>query len=196
MMQIPIIRSVLILAVLIAPLANAALFRKDDPDKAREKIQEMRETVLQRLYSEQPATKAIIANSVGYAVFDNTGINLLVVSTANGKGVAHDKKTGKDIYMSMFSAGGGFGAGIKTFSAIFAFHTQGAFDQFVEEGWDLSAQADVAATTDGEEQEGAGSTGLAMNVDQEVSVYQLTEKGLALQATLQGTKYWKNKDLN
>jgi hypothetical protein len=29
-----------------------------------------------------------------------------------------------------------------------------------------------------------------------VSIYQLMENGLALQATLQGTKYWKSQKLN
>ena len=29
-----------------------------------------------------------------------------------------------------------------------------------------------------------------------VELYQLTKNGLALQATLQGTKYWKDRDLN
>jgi hypothetical protein len=29
-----------------------------------------------------------------------------------------------------------------------------------------------------------------------MEIYELTESGLALQATIQGTKYWKDKDLN
>jgi hypothetical protein len=29
-----------------------------------------------------------------------------------------------------------------------------------------------------------------------VEIYQITKNGLALQATLQGTKYWKDKKLN
>ena len=29
-----------------------------------------------------------------------------------------------------------------------------------------------------------------------VDIFQITKNGLALQATLQGTKYWKDKDLN
>jgi hypothetical protein len=29
-----------------------------------------------------------------------------------------------------------------------------------------------------------------------VEIYQITKNGLALQATLQGTKYWKDRDLN
>ncbi|MGK0501004.1 MAG: hypothetical protein ACJAYG_002658, partial [Oceanicoccus sp.] len=30
----------------------------------------------------------------------------------------------------------------------------------------------------------------------DITVYQLTENGLALQAMVKGTKYWKDKDLN
>jgi hypothetical protein len=29
-----------------------------------------------------------------------------------------------------------------------------------------------------------------------MEIYQFTENGVALQATIQGTKYWKDKDLN
>jgi hypothetical protein len=29
-----------------------------------------------------------------------------------------------------------------------------------------------------------------------MEIYQFTEAGIALQATLAGTKYWKDKDLN
>jgi hypothetical protein len=36
----------------------------------------------------------------------------------------------------------------------------------------------------------------AATVVEGVSIYQLTENGLALQATLQGTKYYKDDDLN
>ncbi|MBP7483460.1 MAG: hypothetical protein KA788_13060 [Lacunisphaera sp.] len=36
----------------------------------------------------------------------------------------------------------------------------------------------------------------AGNVIDGVELYQLTKNGLALQATLQGTKYWKDRDLN
>jgi hypothetical protein len=41
-----------------------------------------------------------------------------------------------------------------------------------------------------------GSAEGAATLVQGVTVYQLTDQGLALQATLQGTKYWKNDDLN
>jgi len=36
----------------------------------------------------------------------------------------------------------------------------------------------------------------AKSADLDIITYQLTESGAALQATLQGTKYWKHRDLN
>jgi len=55
----------------------------------------MRQVTLNDLYKQLPGAKEAIENSAGYAVFDNVGINLLVVSTGNGSGVAHDKKPPK-----------------------------------------------------------------------------------------------------
>ena len=65
-------------------------------------------------------------------------------------------------------------------------------DAFVEKGWDFSGQVDAAAKS---EKKGAAVAGAA-TVIPGVEIYQITKNGLALQATLQGTKYWKDKDLN
>ncbi|MGI9202831.1 MAG: YSC84-related protein, partial [Woeseiaceae bacterium] len=73
---------------------------------------------------------------------------------------------------------------------------QDAFDQFVEKGWNFTGQADAAATTDSENDEEVGSMETAVGLNEGVTVYQMTDKGLALQVTLQGTKYWRNDDLN
>jgi lipid-binding SYLF domain-containing protein len=151
---------------------------------------------ISRLYEEKPSAEAMIEKSVGYAVFSNTGINVLLVSTANGKGMAHDNESNTDTYMKMFSAGGGVGLGVKKFSAVFIFHDRDAFDQFVEKGWNFSGQVDAAATSDAEQNKEAGSMGTAVGLNEGVTVYQMTDKGLALQATLQGTKYWKDDKLN
>ncbi len=194
-------RKIIAVGVLIAGLmfmlqANAQLFGRKDPDEKRADLMQMREEVLARLYDEVPDAQRRIAISAGYAVFDNKGFNLLILSTANGKGIAHDNNSGKDIYMKMFSAGGGIGAGIKSFSGVFIFNTRNAFDNFIESGWDFSAQIDAAATTDSQNNRQAGSAEAVIGLNQEVEVFQMTDKGLALQATLQGTKYWKDDDLN
>jgi hypothetical protein len=55
-----------------------------------------------------------------------------------------------------------------------------------------SAQTDAAAKAG---EKGAAYSG-AVEVAPDVWVYQITKNGLALQLTLQGTKYYKDDDLN
>jgi hypothetical protein len=59
----------------------------------------MRDKTLAQLYDEKPAAREILEGSAGYAVFSNTGVNVLVVSTASGEGVAHDNESGRESYM-------------------------------------------------------------------------------------------------
>ena len=67
-----------------------------------------------------------------------------------------------------------------------------AFANFVESGWEANVQADAAAIAEGR---GGAVTG-AVTVAPGVDLYQLTKTGLALQATIQGTKYYKDDELN
>jgi lipid-binding SYLF domain-containing protein len=81
---------------------------------------------------------------------------------------------------------------VKDFRVIFVFENDNALAHFLDSGWSGSAQADAAAK--------AGKTGGALSGAVEVApgvwVYQITKDGLALQLTLQGTKYYKDGDLN
>ncbi len=167
---------------------NALADKQDD----RQEILEMRQEVLAKLYKEEPSVKGKIKAAKGYAVFSNIGVNLIFLSAGGGSGVVHDNGSGKDTYMNMGSAGVGIGFGVKDFSAVFIFHTQDALANFIEYGWDFSGQADAAAKSGKKGAEGSAA-GTIVNG---VSIYQMTESGLALQATLQGTKYWVDSDLN
>jgi hypothetical protein len=66
-----------------------------DPEEKRQTIQKMRQETLAELYKYAPHAKDEIGKAVGYVVFNDTGINVFVISTANGWGVAHDNKNGK-----------------------------------------------------------------------------------------------------
>ena len=156
-------------------------------------IHQMRNTDLAELYKLAPSAKQHISNAYGYAIFDNIGINLLLVSTGQGYGVAHNNRTGKDTYMKMFSAGVGVGLGVKDFRGTFVFQNKGVFDQFVNTGWSAEAQVDAAAKVD---KKAGGAVSLAIDVAPGIKLYQITKNGLAAQATIQGTKYWKDKELN
>ena len=75
---------------------------------------------------------------------------------------------------------------------VFAFETDEALSNFLNSGWSGSGQADAAAKA---RESGGAYSGAAM-IEPGVWVYQITKKGLALQLTLQGTKYYKDDDLN
>jgi lipid-binding SYLF domain-containing protein len=120
------------------------------------------------------------------------GANLLLLSTARGAGIAVNSKTKRDTFMKMISAGAGLGIGLKDYRVIFAFETEQALKKFLDSGWDGSAQTDAAAKTS----KSGGAYSGAVSIAPGVWVYQITKKGLALQLTLQGTKYYKDDDLN
>lgn len=174
-----------------APLAQA---RKKTAEEQRAAVKKMQKEVLEELYELHPAAKAKIKKSVGYAVFSNVGINLVLASFAGGRGIVVEKGLMSDTetYMKMGSAGLGLGLGVKDFRAVFVFHDKAKLRWFIEKGWDFSGQADAAAKSG----EKGASADLAGNPIQGVEIYQITKNGLALQATLQGTKYWQDDDLN
>lgn len=144
------------------------------------------------VYKYAPDSKKMIADAYGYATFSNLGVNLILLSAEGGKGVAHNNQSGQNTYMNMASGGVGFGLGVKDFRIVFIFENKKVFDNFVNNGWEANAQADAAAKVG----EDGGALNAAITVEPGLRIYKLTQNGLALQATIQGTKYWKDGDLN
>ena len=156
----------------------------------RENIMDMHDAALAELYEKKPETKKMIKKAPGYAVFSDVNVNVIFFSAAAGHGVAINDN-GKKIYMKMAQGGIGLGLGVKDFRAIFIFETEAAFDRFITKGWEAEAQADAAFKAD--EKGGAASGATTF---QDFKIYKLTKSGAALQATIAGTKYWKDKELN
>jgi lipid-binding SYLF domain-containing protein len=170
---------------------QAGGLRNAPPEEQRRGIQSMRQDVLTKLYASKPDTRAQIGSASGYAVFSNANINLVFASFGGGRGVIHDNSSGTDTYMRMGEVGVGLGAGVKDFRAIFVFHDHDALERFLDVGLSIGGQADVAVKA-GDLGAAAGGEALIDNV----SVYQLTESGIALQATIKGTRYWQDAELN
>jgi len=176
----------------VAMLSTSVCLAADDNDEKREKTRKMAAESLQDLYKLEPSAQATIQKAAGYAVFDNMGVNVLLLSTARGSGLAVNNTTKQETFMKMMSAGAGLGMGVKDYVVVFVFANDKAFAQFLESGWSGSAQGDAAAKVG----EKGGAYSGAAEVAPGVWVYQITKNGLALQLTLQGTKYYKNDDLN
>lgn len=175
-------------------VALPAVAADDAKSKAEQRsaIRKEAQATLAKLYKVHPSSKAAIQKAAGYAAFDNVGINLFVLSTARGKGIVVERASKKETYMKMLSGGVGIGLGAKDFRAVFVFENTKALQNFVNSGWDADAHADATAKGAGK----GGSFDGAVSVSPGVWVYQITETGLAAQVTLQGTKYYKDSDLN
>ncbi len=182
----------LVSILLITLVAGCMSPKGNTAEEKRQAAQSMRSETLAQLYKVHPYAKTQIGQAAGYGVFSNVGINLFLLSTASGWGIVRDRKTGHDTYMKMYSVGIGPGLGIKDFRGILVFTSESALNQFVEDGWDASAQADAVAKVEDKGDAWAGSVDVAPGI----KLYQLTQHGLALQATIQGTKFWKDDELS
>jgi hypothetical protein len=218
---------VLLLALAWANDTQAFIFGPKGGSEAQKKanVLAQRDGILAQLYAAKPDMKQVISNAVGYATFNQKDVNLLLLASGTGYGVAVDQKTGKETFMRMASLGGGVGLGLRDMRVIFIFHDAKVMRQFIDQGWQFGGQANAAAKyqntgvaaqqavkadvdfRDGTVAAGS-STDLQASQDARtkesaslasrggMEIYQFTESGVSLQATVSGTKYWKDSRLN
>ena len=162
------------------------------PAEKRQYISELHDDVINDMVAKYPAVKKKVNESPGYGVFSNVTINVILLSAGNGYGVIVDNATGNKTYMKMGLGGVGPGLGVKDFRQLIIFNTKEAMDSFVNKGWEFGGHADATAK--------AGDKGGAVNsagdITSGMEIYQVTESGLALQATVSAAKYWKDDELN
>jgi lipid-binding SYLF domain-containing protein len=197
----------------------------DSPAEKKTNVRKQRDEMIEQLYTANPEMKKILKTSAGYATFKQTDMNLFLLASGNGYGVLRDNKARKDIFMRTASLGGGLGLGVKDVRVIFVFHDAKVMKQFVEEGWQFGGKADASAKyqdagvsaeqnvkasvnfTDGTVSAGSSTdaragteksdaSGTAVATRGAMEIYQFTESGVSLQATVSGTKYWKDSKLN
>jgi lipid-binding SYLF domain-containing protein len=185
-------RATRVLMVVAFVLANTLNLAAKSKEEKQAELRKKAEATLARLYKLRPSAQAAVTKAAGYAVFNNGGMKILVAGGGRGQGIAVDNSTKKVTYMKMREVQAGLGIGVKKFSTIFVFERKAALDNFVNSGWEFGGQTTAAAKTGG----GGGSFEGAASVSEGVWMYQLTDKGLALELTAKGTKYSKDGDLN
>ena len=183
-----ILLSLLILSVVLTGCSPGS--KLTTPEK-RQAIDTMATENLEWLYKEKPSAKDEIKKAAGYAAFSNANINIIFASAGGGYGVVVNNKTGEKTYMKMGSGGVGLGLGAKDYRQVLIFNDEDTLNRFILSGWEFGGHADAAAKAGdkGGEASGEGMIGAT-------KVYAMTEAGLALQATVTGTKYWKDDELN
>lgn len=161
-------------------------------EEARVETREMARDTLQALYRDRPAARQGIEKAAGYAVFSNFGMKILVAGGGTGQGVAVNNATRREVFMRMAEVQAGLGFGVKKYRLVWVFETQDAFNKFINSGYEFGGQATLAAVASGQ---GLATSG-ALSVSPGVWLYQITDTGLAAEATVKGTKYYRDKELN
>lgn len=181
----------LVCIVVLLGATGCATTKGNTKAEKRQAVLDMKNAVLADLYEIKPDVKAQIASVPGYAVFNNANIYVFFASFGGGHGVVKNNKTGSHTFMKMGEVGIGLGLGVKDFRGVFVFHDTATMNRFVDQGWAFGGQVDAAAKASDK----GAAVGGEITVDN-ITIYQLTESGLALQATIMGTKYWKDDALN
>jgi len=183
----------MIAAVMVAVPAFAQEEDAEDPNdkttaaEKRAEIDAMAKEALQTVLGGDESAKALYDKAYGYAVFDNMKLSF-ILATGRGRGVAVTKADSAKTYMRVGSVGLNIGLGGQKYQVIFLFQNKETFDRFKEKGWEADSSASAVAGEKGANAEVQFRNGMA--------IYQITEKGLMLQADISGTKYWKDKKLN
>lgn len=157
----------------------------------RNYVMQMHDDALKELYEREPIAKSKIERAPGHAVFSNIGTNLIFVSTEGGYGVVVDRQAGKQTFMRMAGGGLGIGIGAKDVRLVMIFSTKSAMERFISGNWAVGADADAAAKVDDQGGEASGTVKTG-----DVEIYTITRNGLALSATVSGTRFYLDRDLN
>jgi lipid-binding SYLF domain-containing protein len=145
-------------------------------------IDELVEHTLPDLYKQEPKAKEEIASSVGYAIMSNTIMKVPIFGAGRGYGVAIDKRTGEETYITMtrFDIGGGWGA--RSVRPVVIFQDEKKFKDFIDGEWEVQAGAEAAAKV-GESGAAGGAGSGNLPGDKGYSVYMITDAGVSATAT-------------
>ena len=171
---------------------TTAFAAKDSVIEQRQQIDQLSATALDKLYAKYPHARRVIGECYAYATLSNSGVKVLFIGSSHGRGLAYNNYTGEKVYLHMKELSAGLGLGAKEYNLIFLINTRDAWENFIAGKTRFGASAEASA----DDGVNGGSVEGAEYVAPGVWVFQMTTKGLALEATLKGTKIYKDKDLN
>jgi lipid-binding SYLF domain-containing protein len=186
------VASAMVLMFMNLTACSTAPISKSDKEQQQDSVRDMANKTLAQLYAKHPAAKDAVVKAAGYAVFSDFGFKVWTLGGARGKGMAVNNATKQDTYMEMLEFQPGMGFGASKFRAVFIFETAGAFNSFVNSGWEFGANAMADAKTKAE----GGALAGAVTVSKGVKMFQLNDEGAIVGVSLTAAKYYKDKELN
>ena len=185
------LHSLFTIATVILSLAAGNALAQDEKAKKQAEIRKVTATSLEKFYKAKPELKGEVAKAPGYAVFTTYGLSF-IFGGAGGKGLVHENKSKRIVYMDMAQASAGLQIGASESETLIIFKSAKAMQEFIDKGWEAGGGAAAQA--------GAGGTSAGVaggeNAIADASYYTLTKNGLQAGVAVAGTKFWKDGELN
>jgi len=166
-------------------------------DEQRASIRKDGREILAKVYAAHPEAKSQVSDSVGYATFSTLNAKILFGGTGNGYGILTERPSGKQTFMRMNRVQVGLGMGIQELSVLLIFKSKEKLSQFKEQGWTFGGGASAAMISEkASKDDPAVDKSIQATVDLDPLVYQVTDAGVNLSATLDGVKFSRDAALN
>jgi len=179
-------------ALLACAMLAGGTARAASPDEQRAEIRNNAMKTLDQLYAAQPSARQAVQKAAGYAVFSEISTKILLAGGGGGKGIVVDTISDQETFMLMATLQAGYGMGITKTHLVWVFETEADLKNFIANGYMLGADVNLQVNPG----TGGGVYQGAAQIQPGVWLYQLSDAGLALDLTVEGTKYFKDPDLN
>ena len=172
----PIFRALLSVVVF---LVGCATIPGDTADDKREIVDALVAQTLVDLYAQDPATKAVLASAVGYAVLRGSETKLPFIGAGSGYGVAIENQAEEKTYLKITEFAVGAGLGRRTLRFVIIFEDRRAFNRFTSGVWSFRKSMEASAKS----MDGGTGAG-APSGKKGYSVYVIADSGASAKATL------------
>lgn len=165
---------------MIAQPAAAQGWDPREPEDKKSALMKKSTEAMNAFLKNDPTLEAYFKKAYGYAVFPSITKAGALIGGARGKGVVY--KAGSPVlkaYLSQYTVGLQLGG--KKYREIIFFRDQAAYDAFVDDEFEFSAQATAVIAS-----EGAGQTA---SYDEGVAVFVLDKTGAMVEASLGGQEF-------
>ena len=174
-----------ILLALVAALATTAVAGASgsslphrNPDQSAQQTRDMADATLARLFQLQPDARSAINRAVAYAVFE-------VDASGDGRGMLVEDSIQEETLMGVHGAGPLQGGGYRQ---VWVIRDPRTYREFLSHGWSFPQGARLGQRMVRGQQWPVG----ALEVNDRILVYHLTDQGLATEATIPRSAYLRN----
>jgi len=178
---------ILLASLTLVLLGACTTIPVDERNQIREEVNQVAETTIEQMVTNDPSIQESLDKAVGYAVASVSTTKIPIVGGGYGLALLHDLGNGTRTYINVtrFDLGAGIGAG--RFRVLVIFENREMMEKFGAGAWHSAVGADSAV--------GTQTTSKLATSGDGYSIYYASDTGVALAVTARLIKTSINEDL-